>query len=212
MIDRLAEILAQHYIGLSFVSKTAGAVQTLKKPIANGKTLKLPVARQVYKKGIGSMDVEGWFEVGAEVTCDTEQPYYELLPDTKETGILYFESLGARSASHNKRYSTFTGFLKLVCWLNLKKIGTDIEPYLLGEAVMANMPQEIEPDGYFMGAHLKVAQIAPKRPSPFDQYDLNEAQRQYITYPYDYFSFNIEYKVMVLNACASNIELNPNIC
>lgn len=212
MVERLADILAQHFIGLSFISKAAGAVQTLKKPLADGKTARLPIARKVYRKGIGSMEVGAFFQVGADVVCDSSQPYYDIMPNTDETGIMYFEDLGAKATANNARFTTFTGSLRLVCWLNMKKIDPAIEGYQLLEAVLANLPQAVTPDGYFLGAKLKTAQIAPKRPTPFDIYDLNEAQRQFANYPYDYFSATLEFVVIVSNSCAANITLNPITC
>ena len=198
----ITDFLAQHFINLPFVSRAAGCVTVLKKSKSGGADKKIPVAQIVYKTT----------EAGVTV-CDFEQDYQDLIPVSTETGILYFEDLvGTKVIDSNKRYNTWEGRLKLVFWANLKKIGQPTTMRDLEEAIMANLPQQIAGSGAFFGASLRMSKIFPKRPSPFDYYDYNESQTQFLAAPYGYFSLEIAYTARASRGCPTNITLNPELC
>lgn len=202
MNEIITDFLAQHFITLPFVSRAAGCVTVLRKPKSGGGEIKIPVAQLVYKTT----------EAGVTV-CDVEQDYQDLIPVSTETGILYFEDLvGAKVTDSNKRYNTWEGRLKLVFWANLKKIGQLTTMGDLETAIIGNLPQQIAANGAFFGASVRMSKIFPKRPSPFDYYNYNEVQTQFLAAPYGYFSLEIAYTARASRGCPTNITLNPELC
>ncbi len=100
----------------------------------------------------------------------------------------------------------------LVCWLNLKKIGDD---YKLGDfisAVVAQLPMNLVPTEHIIGGTVSCSAVLPNRPSPFDKYDYNEAEKQFIIYPFDYFSLQITTRIITPRLCGTNVVLNPMEC
>lgn len=201
MIDEhIADIIAQYLIELNFVTKAAGVAFLLKKPIAQNKEIKVPVAFRLYRKE------------GFTPQCLTAEAPYDLLPNSAETGIVWFEDLGAKTTASNPRYITMKGQLRLVCWFNKKKIGLDVEAKTLMGLIWQALRPNLVADSYLAGGHIKVSQIAPKRPDPFSLFDLNEAQKQFLSHPYGYFTFVIEYMAMVKPGCLEQIELTESVC
>ena len=199
MVNQICDILAQDFAGLNFVSKSAGVMEIFKKPMPKGKEKVLPVARKIY--------------TGSEIlTCDVKTPYYELLPNGKESCIIYFEDKGAKLQKKNKRYSTFKGKLKLVCWANTKLIDPQIDPKTIRAAVRSTLREHIPLTGQILGTKIKVAEIAPNRPHPFEKFTIDEALKQFLTHPYTYFVLDIDYICNYSNHCSEDIILNPATC
>lgn len=202
MDDIIADFLAQHLINLPYVSRAAGLVTVLATKVG-GKPRKIPVATLVYKS-----------EEGTVTNCDITKEYHNLVPDGRETGILYFEEVeGAKlKEDGNRRINTWTGKLKLVFWANLENIGNDITIGDLEMGLLSNVPRNISANGSLLGATVKTTKILPKHPSPFEKYTYDETKTLYLTLPYGYTSLEISYKALSSPNCPTNIVLNPEIC
>lgn len=225
MNDRLATLMAQHLINLPFITLTAGLVSelTLKTPTginSKPKLKKLPASRVVYVKNQnvsggsfnGSFNMS--FNIGGAVqqTCEKTDDYYDLIPKTKETGIIYFEDNGSKLTKQDARKSEYVGTVVLVCWMNMKLIGDD---YTLGQfinATIAQLPKVYQGDGIILSATAKVDEVLPNRPSPFVKYDYDESEKQFLMYPFDYFSLKIKTNIIINRLCETNITLTPQPC
>jgi len=201
MNEHVTNLLAEQLITLPFVTKAAGVIQLLKLPKTDGKAQIVPVVKGVFRK-------DGYTEI-----CENEDPYLDVLPNSAETGIIYFEDLGAKRKNINNYISQITGRLKLVAWFDFKKIGGTITLTDLQQAVLATLANyQIPSSSYISSAVLEVEAIDPKRPDPFDKFGLDESNVQYITHPFDYFSLTIYYVANVSSMCVPEIELNPETC
>jgi len=203
MNEYIADILAQHFINLDFISKTGGCVQLLKKPQKEGKHINIPVVRRTYTS-----------EVAGVVVCNETADLYDVAPNSNQLGIIHFEDLGADNTGHTRNYTTWKGSLKLVCWLNMKRIGSNNTVAKIVLATLSNIPHVIAQDGQFLGGTLKAAKQYPKIPHPFKNYGYNETQTQYVTHPYDYFSIKLDYITRTVKGwtCRPEVEIKPENC
>lgn len=224
MNDITATLLAQHLINLPFLTQTTGLVQELSLKVPNGtktaKVKKIPAARVEYRKPVsGGGSFNGSFNLsfntgGGVVTnvCPHNGTYYDFIPKTAETGILYFEDGGSKLIKSDTRKAEYTGTLTLVCWLNMKLIGDN---YKIGDfinAVAAQIPLHLAQSNFVIGGSVVVDQVLPNRPSPFNKYDYDEAEKQYITYPFDYFAMKLNTKIIINRLCTTSIVLDPLQC
>lgn len=215
MNEYLADILAQHYINMPFITKSSGIVKTFLKPQKKGKALKIPVANRCFTSTLTATEFPELGSNGVnEIVCNSSSDFYAMQPSSEQLGILYFEDLGADKVSSDRRYTTWKGSLKLVCWLNMKKIGVDNKVSTLSLAVASNTPFLIVPSGTFLGGTLEAVKHYPKTPNPFQKYDYDETQTQFITNPYDYFSIKLDFLVRTVNgwACPDLIRIQPSAC
>lgn len=196
MNDRVADILAEHFSGLEFIDLSAGCVQQAK-IYSSSKVKRVPVARRVYP-------------VTAEESCDGSKNNYEISPDDSLTGISFFEDIEVTVVRSNTGFSVATGKLKLVVWVNLKKINA--EEYEISERIQRYFPENINPDGEFYGGAVGITKLLPKRPSPFDIYDFDEKRRPFLNYPYGYFSFQVEYTVRYATKCDTALNITAPTC
>ena len=195
----IGEMLAQHYIGLPFITKAAGCVHEIIKPSKKGSG-RIPVATHVYQ------------QEGDGVKCPTGKQYHDVAPSSSETGIVYFEDMGARATSKAGRQTAWQGKLRLVCWLNMKKIGED---NAIGD-IMLNLiqhcPEHLAEQGKFLGGCVEVGSTPPKRPSPFEKYDYDEKATQFLMYPYQHHTLIIDWYCHVAQGCPTNVIINPLQC
>ena len=76
-----------------------------------------------------------------------------------------------------------------------------------------SLPAQLAPAGLFYGGPLKIVQIYPKRPSPFEKYDLDETKKQFLIKPYDYFCLKLEYVVYAATNCpVGPVLMNEEAC
>lgn len=203
MNEYIADLLAQHFIDLPFISKTGGCIQVLLKDNKGKKNTKLPVVKRIFTKT----------EEGALV-CNDASDFFEMAPNSNNLGILYFEDMGANVVEKNRRYQSWKGSLKLVCWLNMKRIGTENDLANLIFATISGSPKTLPGTPGFVGGSLSVTKQFPKSPHPFQQFNYDEVQTQFITYPYEYFSLQLDYKVRAVIGfnCSIKVDIKPELC
>lgn len=198
MNDIITDFLAQHFISLSFISRVAGSVYSLPKT----KEITIPVATKIYTTNDQN-----------EVICQMEQDYYDLIPDHREIGILYFEDeVGARVEQSNKRYNTWVGEVKLVFWCNTKQIGTEYSLSDLEKILLNSLPGQVPANGLFFGGSVNWSKENPRSLNPFKKYSYDEARTKYLSPPYGFFCKNIRYVVRAARNCPTQVYLNPELC
>lgn len=201
MNELIGEMLAQHYINLPFISKAAGCVQEIIKPSKKASNGTIPVVNHVYRKNEDN-----------GISCDIAKRYHDVVPSSSETGIVYFEDFGAKAIEERRAHTVWRGRLKLVCWLNMDKIGEDNEVGDIAMALMHHCPNYLAQQGKFLGGFASVSELLPKRPSPFDKYAYDEKATQFLMYPYQHHSMMVQYECNVAEGCATNIIVNPIVC
>lgn len=213
MNEKISDLIARHISHLPFLSKVAGCVQELKyKQKGVAKEIKIPIASVVYTS---STDFSGRLNLDESAViepkyCEVSEQNKDLVPNSKETGIAYFEDGGYKRIDGNKRTNVFEGDLTLVVWLNMKKIG-DYSITEICKSLLSQLPSQLN-DETFQSAKITIEAVKPKRPSPFEKYTYNEAEKQYLNFPFDYFAVKIKHVVRVSKNCSSNIILNPQEC
>ena len=195
----LAKSLAESLVNLDFVTKAAGVVSRLTISSKNGRDKSFPASTEVF----------------TETGCNKDAKYTDLVPNSEDIGILYFEDKGARMINSNSRRETWKGELKLVCWLQIGEVcGTEHTYRDLNDIICTvkdAVGQNIEPQNGIYAGHIRVTEEYPDRPSPFDQYDYNEADTQYLTHPYAHFSLKIEWQIIGKCNCGNSSGLSLQI-
>ena len=105
MTGALAAILRTYLQGLPFVDRLAGVVRTVTITGEDGKRKAFPVACNV---------------TNADCTAGR---YQDLVPDSSRKSVMYFEDGGTVLTGLLKGDPQFRSTIRLIGWLNLKKMG-----------------------------------------------------------------------------------------
>lgn len=180
----IAEIIKGLVVNLPFVERIAGLVK---------------VATKVETTDAGT--VKKLFPVACNVTnadCMSGK-YKPLVPDSNTKSVLYFEDFGSQSLGVEKGYWHFRSTVRLVCWLNLQKLGVNNCEFssMAATKIIATLPIGYMNYGNIIKARIVAISEPEKSSAIFSRYTYNEEQLQYLLYPYDYFALNItlEYQV-----------------
>lgn len=202
MTERIAEHIAKQLVNLNFISKATGCVDTLLKPATDSNSRKLPAAlvSNVYRNPL------------YPATPCTTGDYMEMTPDSDEVGIIFFEDMSSKATKAHSRRHEWKGTMRMVVWLNRKKIGYSTPTRDLVQKIVQDMPRVIPSDSTFLGAKAYVAGFDNKRPSALEKYDLDEVQTQYATFPYFTTSIIVNYIGHATVGCPTTITITPEIC
>lgn len=214
MTNDIADIIKSKIEGLPFVDRLAGLVKvlTISEETDLGKKRKsFPVACNV-----------------SASECNNISKLKDLTPDSSKRSVMYFEEFGGTVMTGTDRnYLLFRSSVRLVCWLNLKKMGlTDCgwssTAVLSIMKELSSMTQPANYNNKYIQLQVKQINEAEKSPLIFSKYTYDEASNQYLIYPYDYFAINItvEFKINAncidpleipdLPLCDDNVTPNPN--
>lgn len=141
--------------------------------------------------------------------------YQDLVPNSKYKSISYFEDGGVRLVSINERDYAFQANLRLVYWINLKKVGkTDCNVSALAVTnVLNKLPQSPFNSGIYSRMRIKVSQELVKSAAIFSKYTYDEAVTQYLMYPFDYFALDLTVDFLINKSCIIDWENGtPLIC
>lgn len=199
MSQAIAEILRQRVAGLSIVGKSAGLVRAITRNVG-GKNKTFPVACTVQDP----------------LAC-SESTVVDLIPDSRYESIVYFEDLGSSVIPHPAERLMGTKYrvrLRLVGWMDTTKIGDKCATGAqfvreIQEAVTVLKPYNLDP---FKGLVHKVVGVLPQGPSIFGKYTYDEANRQYLNWPYDYFAIDIETTYILPPGCEEPIIPSDQGC
>lgn len=189
MNDIIADILAKKLAGLGFVSKAAGLVYDLKTK-SKGIDKIFPAATKVY--------------INSEA-CSDESVYKDLIPNSKDTGILYFEDLDSDLVYKTDVYEQWKGSLKLVGWFNVLDVCQKINLFHSIHDINCLIKNVIEEglsdtDAIFESS-IGITKHYSKRRNPFLRFSYDETQTQYLIHPFDFFSFKVDYTVFAKCNC-----------
>lgn len=203
MNEIIAEGLAATLANLSFVSTAAGVVTEVTVPVVQGGgkrpiNKRIPASLKVFRSEDNVLEV-----------CNADNgKYIAMIPESAQTGIIFFEDMGVDVERQSNWLTHYKGKLRLVAWVNRVKLGADDVNSNI--ALIQNTIQAIPTTYHGTGiSYTTRVSIAPKRPSPFEKYTLDEATHQFLIYPYDYFMLIVEYKAVVANGCSPTLYNDP---
>lgn len=133
--------------------------------------------------------------------------YFDCIPDDKFRSIIYFEEISNTVIAQDNYTYQMSADVRLVGWFNLKKIG-QYSTDLLMRLILQSIPEITDFDDIF-SIKMNLTGVEVKSPNIFGNYTYDEAETQYLLFPYDYGSmrFTATYR---MNKCVDDIELNPN--
>jgi hypothetical protein len=193
MISDIGTILKGYISPLSFVDKIGGVVRVVTKTETDSS------GRQVRKS----------FPVDCEVTNEDclSGKYVDLVPNSKYKSVIYFEDQGIRPITQDVIDFTFEASLKLVCWLNLKKLGkincsNSALAYLnILKVLPTRYINQTVNTVQYSRIIIKPQGQDIKSPDIFSKYTYDEEKTQFLMYPYDYFSLDIYVQFTVAKDC-----------
>lgn len=112
---------------------------------------------------------------------------FQIIPDSKSTGIMYFEDGGLRRAARNQ----FSSNLKLVCWLN---IPTEQSLSTASDFVILSILERLKSpfnSSTFTKIQVVSAVVNRQGESNFAAYTYDQNIRQYLMPPYEHFSIDL---------------------
>ena len=196
MIDSIIDLIKTDISTLSWIDKIGGVVTPLK-----------------IKKKNGTATIEKIIPVcynDSKTTCEISD-YIDYCPNSKFKSVSYFEVTSMSELDRFSKYSTYEADIRFVCWVNLPLINSTLTPdnTLLYE-VLTVLPKKISNTTPFVFASITGLNIS-RNADIFNAYSYDEAENQYLIYPFDYFAINMTLTFRVPN-CVTPVTLNPSLC
>lgn len=191
MIDTIAKTLAARIASLGFISLSAGLARAQKITIQD-KTKTLPAYPDSTKKN----------------------GYVWLTPDSKESGISYFESLSNEQTGElgGGRGFQFRSRLRLVVWLNTKRL-TSEDAGAMMTGIVSNLQGKHEASGGVSNIVVVPDKEVPRGPELFAKYTYDEAETQFLMLPFEYFAFEFVVSYVVLTGCVvAGVNKREPVC
>lgn len=208
MNKEISKVLRQRILdngGLVFVEKYFGLVQTVETSDQNAEgnptRKRFPVATESIVNG----------------TCKSHEQI--ATPDSSLLGILYFEDGGtvADGRIRSGNQYQFTSNLRLICWINRKKVTSETYVELTGLAI-SDIIEKLEVDrnpkteGMFVNSTVSVSRIPAQDAQLFSRYTYDEAVTQYLRPPFEFFGLDLVVKYSMNPNCLDQIILKTSEC
>ena len=131
-----------------------------------------------------------------------------LVPDSSKRSIIYFETISQPTITqNNKFFDEFNATVRLVCWVNYKKINPNIQDVsVLVANILDVFPQKLNDIEFISSIRISLLEQVSKQ-DLFTQYTFNEQEHQFMTYPYDAFGLDYEITFRVARGCSSPITI-----
>ena len=172
----------------------------------------LPVSRKILDDG--NQTVTKVFPVYKNTPEECEGGDYIILtPDDKFKSVIYFEEISSNIESQTNHEYKLIHDIRSVGWFNLKKINKTVESDTLLRLILQAMPQSLtviqETALDVFNVQIRLTGIENKSPQLFSSYTYDEAETQYLIFPYDYgaLRFTVTYS---MNKCVDDITITPN--
>lgn len=183
----IANALGNKVFELDSFTKVSGCVTETKKGVKGKFTKTIPTVTRA--------------NVDEAVTAHPEDnsTLIEMIPSSRHKGILYFEDLGAKQDVTNNRLKMWEGNLRVVGWLNFEALDEGLKNTLdqdVKNVISAFDLSDI--DNVHLG-RINYITDEPRTPHPFKKYSYDEKKTQFVTWPFDYFSFRINYTAYTNN-------------
>ena len=186
--------------GLPFISLCAGMAQVQEmEDVGDGKTIikHFPVSYDTNK-----------------IQCENESIEISLVPNSSEKGILYFEDGGILPGKKVNGGIEFKSTLVLVCFLNRELLVNNTYEEITAKCIVAIMENIITNNpinlGIFKKLSVNATSILQQNKSLFAAYTYNEAVKQYLRPPYEYFGIKLNCEYQIPFSCANDLDLIEN--
>lgn len=192
MIEKVINLYVSDLAKLTWLTKVAGIVRPQK--IRKGDQVKtVPVA------------------LNSSKTDCTPDDYIYLTPDSAEAAIAYFEEIATRPIQTMPEVDILESTVRLVVWVNLKRFNPP-DTTLIASIIHKTMKRTQADQTYINRIHCQFEYKEIKTPSIFAAYTYDEAETQYLMYPYDYFSLVYRFKYAIVKSCVPSISLIDENC
>jgi hypothetical protein len=185
MIHRIATILKDRIAAFTYVDKIGGLVRVARQN-REGREIVIPVAG----------------DVDEAYACDPAT-IRDMVPDDRYGCIVYFEDRGTTRITERTRGTSYRASLRLVCWINTLKFGSDpttADRILEQFTNDLNVGQPYNTDT-LIGLKHSVEGFPQRGASIFSQYTYPEAERQYLLWPFDAFALDITATYRIKPGC-----------
>lgn len=197
MTSKIAQLIIDEIDSLNWVDKIKGVVKPLKVKIKGGEEKIYPIC------------------LNTDPTLCNSSTYTDLVPDSSKMSIIYFEDGGTEVIESGCKYTDLESSLRLVCWLNLRKINADFTDALNIKLNLINtIPADIANTDWVTKIRVMFEGEEEKSAGIFSEYTYDEAENQYLIYPYDFFALNyrVKYSMPMDSDCLTDIVINPASC
>lgn len=196
MIEDIVTILKGQISTLAFIDKIGGIVK--------------PLIIKKVTEGTINKTIPVCFN-STKAVCNTSD-YTDYCPNTNYKSVSYFEIKDINETDSNSKYVTYEGQLRFTCWLNLPKInGLSIPISNIPFEALGVITRQINNSSPFAFAQITKIDIT-RDENIFSPYTYDEAENQYLIYPFDFFALDITVTFRVPYACINNVAINPNSC
>lgn len=145
--------------------------------------------------------------------CLSNGRYKDLTPDSKIGCMVYLEDVSSKFAGRDGRKYNWINQYRLVSWINQKKLGVDscnVTSNII-TTIIELLPEFPFNSGVFQRGEIDVIAQDPKSFNPFSKYSYDEDRTQYLMYPYDYFSLQIEFRYQLDKSCFTPFQKQTEI-
>jgi hypothetical protein len=204
MVQQLAKIV-KNKISLVTDDKVAGLVRLAVKPSL------MEVGADIAYTGVK-------FPISADINISNCKKgcFDELVPNSAKKSIRYFEDLGTVSLpSENRGFFKYETKLRLVVWLNWKKIMNtetcESQTHKVVNIIRQQLDKQFSEDD-FLNINILVQKIIFNEYEIFANYDYKKNALPFLMYPYESFAIDFIVQYSISSRCEVIITENPTQC
>lgn len=203
MNNIIASILKSKLTELNFIDRLAGLVRVAE--ISN--PTEIEGAFEVKKIPISSdVDFEQCFNSGC---------FKDLVPNSKNKGILYFEDLGCAPNGMQGAYYKYSSKLRVVCWINNKLIQGD-NCQSISHLMITKIRSSLEIGPFNQDNVQKISvsayNIVGNDYKLFSNYSYPQESLKFLMHPYEAFGIDFKVDFCLSPKCLPEIIIEPYEC
>lgn len=199
----IATIMKTKVGELEFIDKTAGLVH---------------VAEKIQPTEIDGAFMVSKFPISNDVSfddCFNSGCYKDLVPNSKNKGILYFEEYGTTPTSRERGYYNYKSKIRLVCWINNKLIQEN-ECQSISHLLITQIRSNLE-TGHFNANNISKIRIVAKNILSndyklFERYSYPKEILKFLMHPYEAFGIDFDVEFSISEACLPELIINASTC
>ncbi len=203
MTTVLAHILKKQLIDLNFLDSIAGLVQTISR-------IEPTIIEDTFAVSKFPASVDLNFD-----DCLRKGNFTDLVPNSKNKGILYFENWGTVPNGRKGNDFEYISKLRLVCWINNQKIQGK-ESKSIRHQLITFIRAKLE-NKFFQGEGLKKISVTATRiiendVEIFKPYTYPIDAVKFLMHPFEAFAIDLHIGYSIGSNCVSEPILKPELC
>ena len=135
--------------------------------------------------------------------------YVLCVPDEKYRSIIYFEEISNTITAKTNYETKISSDVRLIAWWDTKRIGSTMTSAEIMGLIVQNIPSTVADTSNLFNIRIDVSGYEKKSANLFSGYTYDEAETQYLIFPYDYCAFTLTVTYSV-NPCLDDIDLVDN--